>query len=1458
MIVHDRSVNGAGERPRRRRRWVGAVVLSTLLAAGGWGHWRGVPVPKAWVKWGLGKVDSTLAAHVTVGSVRWFIPFRWRAERVQLIDSAAHPLVGLDTLDAEAAWSRGRGWHLRRVHLYGLTLHNEPDDSLGRLERWIARRFDGTSTAREHAAVWVQEWRVRRMVYYGRALRKRDTIRVDALEGASWRLAEESGGEWGMRNLRWNGRKVVANASGGIQWGREEWRIKSMHIDGWRWAFEGDAGGDGKKQWVRVDTLWADSAMGPLPDELGIRWPIRRIAGRGVFTVAQDTVWLDSAYWQVDGTSEWAGSWRIAHYRKGKDSADHLLRIHRLALAEPHIRRLSAAFGVNDRWTAPLRWVRYAGTFRGRPSDFEVEGRMASNGGTVEGRMQWRRASGQGVRYAGRLRISRLRVERWGGHVPVRSVSARVKVHGGGPSADSLRTHIDGTVTLVELPKGRPVRDVVVRGYLTPELFSGLVETHNPHADFSFNGVVDFGGEEVGTHSEWEVGILDFQALGVTPRETSFGGTFSLQGRWNRADSFHFEVDGRSLFVASADGGLLLDSMEGTFTGKGRYKALTVTAPSLTAHLRGRFQWSDPVRILHEWNRLFLRYPVKSTPHRPPDSTVELQAAFTVYHPEVLLGLVDWDVHVADSIRGRVVLDGRRLIHRVNVEAGAWSVKGVGGTAFRMGYEGDNRLGMLRMTADQLTAEAGRLVDEAQFTAALGHASASWNLLLLRPDGPVLIPLRGRMHYHGNDTLTLHFDTTDWVIFDSVWRFTSTAWQGVWGRWWRPGDVTVRSGKAYLSLRRIMNPDERYHLRAERFPVGFIVPHLGGMIQEVGGDLFADLTWRRADRLVHGQARITPLVFTGDTIGEFFIGLDAQPDRRRTLVDMHVYGPQRQHWIEGRGELSQLGRMPLVSLEGTIRRLPFRILHRYYGHIISDLEGTLDAYISVDGLLSAPLITGSIHAHNLGFTVDVLKTHYRFSHVFPFDHRRLTIDTLRLYDPYGGRAEVNGRVDYHYFGRTSVDLIARLDTLHVLNTTAADNDYFYGQAFASGRVSFDGPLADVFMNADLRSEEGTAVDLPLGEGAESGVYDFIEWISPQADESPGPTESYSFRYLMTTSLTPAARIRIWIDPQTGEHVEGRGKGVLTFGEPAADVPFFIRGRYAIDEGHYHFVALELFERRFDIQPGGYIQWRGDPYDAVIRLTAVHSVYADISDLLSGAVSDQQLAALRGQRYPVDVFIYLGGALMQPEIRLDFQIRLPGRAGTETHRILLSTIQRIRQDPDELMRQVISLLVFERFLPLRGELTEAFSSEAVYQNLSTIVSAQLSRLLNRLTSDVEYIDNLQLGVVYNPGEGEPGPGISRRRVELALSTQLFDERFYLSGRYDLQNLLGNLELSYRLNPDRSTRIRAFVQSQQNLWLGHYARQGIGISWSKDFDRWSELFPTKKRKTHDTTQTPQTQP
>ena len=1427
--------------PSRRRRWV--VWLLLLTGAAGlirWTFW-GVPVPSSWARAALTSVaDSAVAGRVSIGAVRWFFPLSFDIKQIQLKDAQGEELLRADSARAVVKWAGGRRFIPVHVFIDGLTIHNE-GDSIGRFEKWLRSLPADTAGG---AATWrIDEWHIHNFQYVGRLKGARDTVRVRRVVGGQW-FGEGKAGRGSVRvmDMSWNGADVLADVRARLAWKGDDWWVEAGRAVGRGLFLRADVSRKSGYLHVTLDSLMLDRQ--PWWDRLAAV-PFEALSGSGTFRLDDDTLQFEKVRMVVDHVSSLAGRGRIGAYREG------WRRMHfQLPEVRLHIDRKHLARWFPTALPGGLSFIGYQGMLAGRWDDGRVRGTLYSPGGRAKVDAHVFQAQ-KAWHYQGEVALDASHIRRLWPDGPMKRLTARFNVKARGTHLDSLRAHLDGTILRAEAwPRGS-IRDVRVRGELINRFFSGLIESRRPEADFTFNGIIDFTGEKVATASQWHIGLVDLKALQLSAQEATFGGNFRLSGQWADPDSFDFHLQGHSLFLASSEGGLVFDSLQGRFQSTHARKRLAFGSSAVQGRLEGRFQWAELWNVVKWWGYRYWNYPARLPDTAAIASPTYAQGRLVIQHPEVLLGLWRQSVHVSDSITVSFSLSRKNLVEHFYLAGGAVKYQGFQTQGLRIKYDGNRRMGTLMMRTRRMTSQKRLMFDEAHLTAAVSPFSSHWNMLALRNDGSIVLPLRGDLRWWGHDSLVASLTPLDWIIADSVWHFSSTPWRWRKTTGWQLGRVTLRSHASRLSFGQSDSIAGRYDVQMTRFPLGFIGRQVGGMLAESDGPISGQLTWQRNTGLVEGYLHVSPFLFTGDTIGPLYARLESDSFRRRTRMALQLGGPDGRPWVEAAGEITRLGDVPLTNIRARIRRVPFAVLRNYYAHLISDLEGDLDGYLLVDGRLDAPLVVGRLSGRRVGFTVNYLKTHYRLlDHTFRFDQHRFHIDSLTALDEFGHRAVVNGHLTYHYFARTRLDVMLRMDTFHVLNTTASDNQYFYGKAFASGIVSFEGPTDDIFMNADLRSEAGTDVFLPLIEEKPEHRYPFIQWTSAvpaqgKNQSQKAPSGSW-FRYVMTTTLTPAARVRIIIDPATNEHVEGRGRGIITFGEPEANMPFFIRGRYEIESGHYYFTALDLFDRTFTIEPGGYILWMGDPYEARIHIVASYRLYAAIDDLMAGILMPEQYEAVRGQRYPVKVMVYLTGPLMKPDIRLDFQIETSSRAGSEAEQIFTSLAQRIKADPDELTRQVMSLLLFERFVPLQGGFSSAIDREAVYQNISSILSAQMNRLLNRLTSDIDYIDNLQLGVVYAPLQ-PAGPGqLSRRRVELALSTELFNERFFISGRYDFQNLLGNIEVSYRLTPNRTTRLRAFIQNQQSLWLGRYSQQGVGISFSKDFDTWQELLNLQRKK------------
>jgi hypothetical protein len=169
---------------------------------------------------------------------------------------------------------------------------------------------------------------------------------------------------------------------------------------------------------------------------------------------------------------------------------------------------------------------------------------------------------------------------------------------------------------------------------------------------------------------------------------------------------------------------------------------------------------------------------------------------------------------------------------------------------------------------------------------------------------------------------------------------------------------------------------------------------------------------------------------------------------------------------------------------------------------------------------------------------------------------------------------------------------------------------------------------------------------------------------------------------------------------------------------------------------------------------------------------------------------------------------------------------------------------------ELNKQVFSLLVLRSFTtPAQYKGYESPNgSSAISNNSTELLSNQLSNWLSQINKDFD------IGVKYRAGDQ-----MTSDQVEVALGTQLFNNRLIINGNIGVggekkqqssqssntSNIVGDVNIEYKLTPEGRLRIKAFNKSNVNDYLNFNSpyTQGLGIFYRKSFDRLKELFSKK---------------
>ena len=518
-------------------------------------------------------------------------------------------------------------------------------------------------------------------------------------------------------------------------------------------------------------------------------------------------------------------------------------------------------------------------------------------------------------------------------------------------------------------------------------------------------------------------------------------------------------------------------------------------------------------------------------------------------------------------------------------------------------------------------------------------------------------------------------------------------------------------------------------------------------------------------------------------------------------------------------------------------------VNSFLNEYISQLQGEATGKVTVQGTLGSPELSGALTLDNVSLVVNYLNTKYSFKkNTFVFNKDNIDFGRFMLYDTLGNHAVVQGKLLHHNFHDARLDVKLSTDRLLFFNTTRSMNQVYYGTAIGSGDVTIKGPLDDIQMNLNVQSAKGTSVGLPLDNNSEFSDNNFIIFQKHQKDTLPGKiqesvlntdgTAQSQYQININMDILPSALLKIYLPSGIGS-IESQGEGNLKLQVNSAG-NVSLAGDYSVEQGAFNFTLADLVKKHFELVKGGRISFSGDPYKATVNIRGLYKLKADISTL--GVTIDS--SASYKNRVNVDCYVVMSKELFNPQI--SFQIKFPDLdpdlqrqvyAQLDTTNIALMN------------QQMISLLVLRTFSI--NNRTNATLSSSYY----SILSNQLSGLLSQISK------NINVGVNYNPGDK-----MSKEEFDLALSTQLFNDRLAINGNfgmsYDRQNnstsnLVGDVDIDYKITKDGRWLLKAFNHSNVNSWyyFNNYDKispytQGAGIVYRKSFDNIGELFGKKK--------------
>jgi len=1093
--------------------------------------------------------------------------------------------------------------------------------------------------------------------------------------------------------------------------------------------------------------------------------------------------------------------------------------------------------------------IRYEGNFTGFIDDFVAYGTMNTNLGEISTDLLIQPRQMEGLAMNGNLKTRDFDIgglleneENFGKF----SMDMQVK---GSILKEGFRAQTDGNIKKLEINRYN-YENIRLDGLLTDKKYDGSLSIEDPNVQLDFQGGIDFSGD---------VPVFDFQAelakaklhkLNLSPEDTSANLSLNLISNFkgNSLDNASGTIRLSRGKLVRNEKILRFDNLKIDARHRRDTHRVFLASDYLEAKLVGKYKSTSVYQSL---KNLALSYlPVFIRGPRDTASVAyqnDFELAIDLNHTAPITKLFLPGLKVADSSKVKLIYQGgeTKSFHLTaqskNLQFKDWNFENIS-----LDSRSQDTIFALNIDFDRVSTLSEKPTEYFHQFRLQSLTGENKSKLLVQWDQPGQYTLKGelislieldRNQYTGNlkthvfllpgqvnlNNETWHLSQSSVIIDSSSFNFNNLSFYH-------------KQQRIYVDGRITKNPTDTLEMNFSDITLDY-----ANILLPKGHLIFKGS--------LHGSARLSNLYKEPSFRSNLMI--DTLSVNHQKLGQTRI----KSHWSNQDTTIalnleSKRGTLKTIDLAGNYKpkdqsiqfdlkldKLRMAALNPILQKAFSDFNGAVSGHLDITGTTRYPFFNGRLSAQKTSFTIDYLQTEYHLTHILDVSDNTLLFNEVEVTDNKGHTANVDGRIRFHSLKNIDYTFIIDASELRALNTTGLENSIYYGDAFASGLVNIEGNTQNKNLNIDasLSTEEHTRINFPVGDRGRSQKTRFITFIGNSRQQSQPTKDQETYRPNLSglsmnfdLEVTPQAKTRLIFDPELRDIIEASGRGNLNM-EVDNSGDFRIYGNYTIEEGDYMFSLKNVINKEFEIQQGSQIIWNGKPQDADINITAVYNLRTALNNLFMDTTS------FYNKRIPVECKIQLTEKLDNPNIQFD--INLP-TADESTRARLQSAIN----TEEEMNKQFLSLLVLNTFMPSQQYLAgqpEALDMGATGMAFTTseLLSNQLSHWLSQISN------NWDIGVNYQPGDE-----ISKDQMEVALSTQLLNNRLIIngnvgtSGKYQkASELVGDFRVDWKLTPNGKLRLKFFNRNSDRLIYEETRYiQGAGLFYRQEFNSFKELL------------------
>lgn len=1100
------------------------------------------------------------------------------------------------------------------------------------------------------------------------------------------------------------------------------------------------------------------------------------------------------------------------------------------------------------------------GTFKGTINNFATDLKLVSSFGNAKIKATFDQRRKNQEKYNAQTELDNFDLGKLIKNDSIGKISLKANVKGSGLNPKTANATVDGTILKADF-NDYVYTNLKLKGKINNGLFNVNANANDPNLTFNMISNGSFKGKYPSGKLKLNVDIADLRKLNLHAGALKLRGEIDADIQSADLDYLNGKISANNFIIANEKEQFVLDSINVIATSTAEKNTLVVKSQFMNADVTGKYQLSKIATALQ--NSISNYYNINSNSKNTQVKNQQFAFKIDVKDNPILLKFIPELKSLSpialsgryNSVNDTIIINGNipKLVYGTNTISGA----------------------ILKVDTKDNALIYSLVVDDIQ--------NASFQLPFTNISGKVennivdysvqLKDLKNKERYlivgtfkseNGNSDINLN--PTNLILNYEKWNLSEENLIRIGKNGIYANNFELnKDGNSIKIQSESTQPNSPLAIDFKDFEIETLTNIAQKSNLQIGGKINGNAQLKDLIQTVKFTSDLTidNFTFQKDTVGNLKVKVDNQIANTYN-ANVEITGFDNQVNLDGNYKTSTSS----FDLNLDIQKLNVKSIQGFSFGNITQSTGFLNGDLKITGTTENPKIIGDLKFNEVGFKVKQLNAKFKsMNDNITFTENLISLDNFIIKDEKNNDLTINGTINSQNLSNVGFKLKVDAANFKAINSKAKDNDLYYGELYLDNNLTIKGTMESPVVEGDIKINKDTKFTVVLPQDDPSiadreGIVEFIDQDQPQLitkvafDEELSQTEIKGILASVNIEVDKDAEISIIIDKSNGDFLKLKGEAELNGGiDPSGKTT--LTGRYEFTEGSYE-MNFNLIKRKFDIKKGSYILWTGEPTMADMNITAIYKSETAPIDLVNdqlGELTPEERNTYK-ERIPFETELKLNGELLKPVITFD--IVLPDGNNDVSADVITTTqakLTQLRQQPDELNKQVFALLLLNRFIgenPFSSESGGTTATGLARDSASKILSQQLNNFAGDLISGVEINFDLQSTEDYTTGQKE-----NKTDLNVGISKKLLNDRlkvtvgssFGLEGtqqaNQEANTIAGDVSLDYQITKDGRYKVRAYrVNKYQVALQGQVVETGVAFILTIDYNKFRELFGKSK--------------